>query len=102
MLENYPTSLHFAKSTKSVALARRMSFIATYGPEALGFESFERLRTRPTLPDEFARSTRIDSTQNTRVNSTQYYARPCRTCPHFANCGSNRFMTPLFWMGALS
>jgi hypothetical protein len=90
VLENCPTSLHFEKSTKPVALARRMSFIATYGLEALVFESFERLRTRLTLPDGFARSTRIDSTQN--------YALPCRICLHFADCDSDRLMMPLFWM----
>src|ERR1700728_1250261 len=57
------TSQPCAGSAKSVALARRMSFIATY---MLGTAEYpvsnNRLPSRLTLPEEFARSNRLSVT----------------------------------------
>jgi hypothetical protein len=51
-------------STKSAALARRMSFIAIYALRPAEYpESNRRLPSRPTLPEEFVRSAQVSLPQ---------------------------------------
>src|ERR1700728_600700 len=68
-----PTSPLYAESTKSSALARRMSFIAKYLIETA--MPFRLLLDRPTLQDGFARSMLL---------VYEEWIRPCETCRHFA------------------